>query len=80
MGEHQAITALEWNISRTDQDELAYNSHQNLAQAYESGFFDDLITPYKGLTKDNNLRPDTTLEKISQSKTCLWQKKMPIQP
>lgn len=68
MGEHQAITALEWNISRTDQDELAYNSHQNLAQAYESGFFDDLITPYKGLTKDNNLRPDTTLEKLASLK------------
>lgn len=74
MGEHQAITALEWNISRTDQDELAYNSHQNLAQAYESGFFDDLITPYKGLTKDNNLRPDTTLEKLTSLKPAFGKK------
>lgn len=74
MGEHQAITALEWNISRTDQDELAYNSHQNLTQAYESGFFDDLITPYKGLTKDNNLRPDTTLEKLASLKPAFGKK------
>ena len=74
MGEHQAITALEWNISRADQDELAYNSHQNLAQAYESGFFDDLITPYKGLTKDNNLRPDTTLEKLASLKPAFGKK------
>ena len=74
MGEHQAITALEWNISRADQDELAYNSHQNLARAYESGFFDDLITPYKGLTKDNNLRPDTTLEKLASLKPAFGKK------
>lgn len=74
MGEHQAITALEWNISRADQDELAYKSHQNLARAYESGFFDDLITPYKGLTKDNNLRPDTTLEKLASLKPAFGKK------
>lgn len=74
MGEHQAITALEWNISRADQDELAYKSHQNLARAYESGFFDDLITPYKGLIKDNNLRPDTTLEKLASLKPAFGKK------
>ncbi|MBH0085342.1 acetyl-CoA C-acetyltransferase [Psychrobacter sp. SCQQ22] len=68
MGEHQAITTLEWNISREAQDELAFNSHQNLARAYDDGFFDDLITPYKGLTRDNNLRPDTTLEKLAKLK------------
>lgn len=68
MGEHQAITALEWNISRQAQDELTLKSHQNLARAYEEGFFDDLITPYKGLTRDNNLRPDTTLEKLAALK------------
>lgn len=68
MGDHQAITALEWNISREAQDELAFNSHQNLARAYDEGFFDDLITPYKGLTRDNNLRPDTTLEKLAKLK------------
>jgi len=68
MGEHQAITALEWNISRADQDELAFNSHQNLARAYDAGFFDDLMTPYKGLSRDNNLRADTTLDKLSTLK------------
>lgn len=68
MGDHQAITALEWNISREDQDKLAFNSHKNLARAYDEGFFDDLITPYKGLTRDNNLRPDSTLEKMGKLK------------
>ena len=68
MGDHQAITALEWNISREAQDELAVKSHQNLARAYEEGFFDDLITPYKGLTRDNNLRPDSSLEKLATLK------------
>jgi|GEM_PF-3348 len=68
MGEHQAITTLEWNISREDQDKLAFNSHKNLARAYDDGFFDDLITPYKGLTRDDNLRPDSTLEKMGKLK------------
>ena len=74
MGDHQAITALEWNISREDQDELAFNSHKNLARAYDEGFFDDLITPYKGLTRDNNLRPDTTLEKLAKLKPVFGKK------
>lgn len=68
MGEHQAITALEWQISREDQDLLAFNSHQNLARAYNEGFFDDLMTPFKGLDRDNNLRADTSLEKLAQLK------------
>lgn len=66
MGEHQAITALAWGIDRVSQDELALASHQNLARAYQDGFFDDLITPYKGLTQDNNLRADTTLDKLGK--------------
>lgn len=74
MGEHQAITALEWNISRADQDKLAFDSHQNLARAYQEGFFDDLITPYKGLTQDNNLRADTTLEKLGTLKPAFGKK------
>lgn len=74
MGDHQAITALEWNISREAQDELAFNSHKNLARAYDEGFFDDLITPYKGLTRDNNLRPDTTLEKLAKLKPVFGKK------
>jgi acetyl-CoA C-acetyltransferase len=65
MGEHQALTTAQWNISREAQDELAFHSHRNLAAAYEAGFFDDLLTPYRGLAKDSNLRADTTLEKLA---------------
>jgi acetyl-CoA C-acetyltransferase len=68
MGEHAAITAGRWEISREAQDELALASHQRLAAAYDSGFFDDLITPYLGLTRDQNLRPDTSLEKLRNLK------------
>jgi acetyl-CoA C-acetyltransferase len=64
MGDHAAITAREWGIDRVTQDELALASHQRLAAAYDRGFFDDLITPYLGLSKDQNLRPDTTVEKL----------------
>jgi acetyl-CoA C-acetyltransferase len=65
MGEHQAITARQWGISREAQDELAVRSHRNLAAAYDRGFFDDLVTPYLGLTRDENLRPDTSVEKLA---------------
>lgn len=65
MGEHQAITTREWNISRQAQDEVALASHQNLAKAYDEGFFDDLITPYRGLTRDQSLRGDTSAEKLA---------------
>ena len=68
MGEHQAITAAEWAISRESQDELAAASHHNLAAAYDRGFFDDLVTPYLGVTRDQNLRPDTTVEKLARLK------------
>ncbi|MEE6271742.1 acetyl-CoA C-acetyltransferase [Georgenia sp. MJ206] len=64
MGEHQAITAARWGISREAQDELALASHQRLAAAYERGFFDDLLTPYRRLTRDQSLRADTSLEKL----------------
>lgn len=70
MGDHCQITAHEWNIPRDAQDELAYESHQKLAAAYQSGFFEDLMTPLAGLEKDNVLRPDTTLEKLSTLKPC----------
>src|SRR3954451_18639816 len=65
MGEHQAITAERWGISREAQDELAVRSHHNLAAAYERGFFDDLVTPFLGLSRDNNLRPDSSVEKLA---------------
>jgi acetyl-CoA C-acetyltransferase len=65
MGAHQAITTREWNISREAQDELAAASHRNLAAAYDRGFFDDLVTPFLGLTRDQNLRPDSSVEKLA---------------
>jgi acetyl-CoA C-acetyltransferase len=66
MGEHQAITAAEWGITRQAQDELAVLSHHNLAAAYDRGFFTDLVTPFLKLTKDQNLRPDSSVEKLAK--------------
>ncbi|GAA4259535.1 acetyl-CoA C-acetyltransferase [Dactylosporangium darangshiense] len=66
MGESAAITALEFGIGREEQDALALASHQRLAAAYERGFFDDLVTPYLGLSRDENLRPDTSLERLAK--------------
>ncbi len=68
MGEHQAITTREWGISREAQDELAVASHRNLAASYDRGFQDDLITPFLGLTRDANLRGDSTVEKLASLK------------
>ena len=68
MGDHQAITALEWGIERSAQDELAASSHQKMAKAYDEGFFDDLITPFMGLERDNNLRADSSVEKLAKLK------------
>jgi len=68
MGDHMALTAAQWGVTREDQDELALASHVNLAAAYERGFFDDLLTPYLGLTVDQNLRPGSTLEKLGSLK------------
>ncbi|MDG4821949.1 acetyl-CoA C-acetyltransferase [Asanoa sp. WMMD1127] len=66
MGDHAAITALRWNVDREAQDALALASHQRLAAAYDRGFFDDLVTPYLGLTRDQNLRADTSVEKLGK--------------
>jgi acetyl-CoA C-acetyltransferase len=68
MGDHAAITARKWGITREAQDELTVASHQNLAAAYDRGFFDDLVTPYLGLSRDQNLRPDSSLEKLAKLK------------
>ncbi|WP_436492924.1 acetyl-CoA C-acetyltransferase [Actinokineospora sp. HUAS TT18] len=68
MGAHQALTAKEWGITREAQDELAAASHQKLAAAYERGFFDDLVTPFQGLARDQNLRADSTAEKLAKLK------------
>src|SRR5690606_9870024 len=70
MGDHCQITAKEWNIPRDEQDKLAYESHTKMAKAYERGFFKDMITPFLGLERDNNLRGDTTLEKLASLKPC----------
>lgn len=68
MGEHCEMMAKEWDISREEQDAFALKSHQNLAAAYERGFMADLITPFNGLTVDNNLRPDINIEKLAKLK------------
>jgi acetyl-CoA C-acetyltransferase len=68
MGQHQARTTATWGITRDAQDELAAASHRNLATAWAGGFFDDLVTPYLGVTKDNVLRPDTSVEKLAALK------------
>lgn len=68
MGEHAAITARRWGIAREDQDLLAATSHQRLAAAYERGFLDGLVVPFRGLTRDQNLRPGSTVEKLATLK------------
>ncbi len=65
MGEHAAIMAREWGIGRQEQDELAVASHRKLAAAYDLGWLDDLVVPYLGLERDQNLRPDASLEKLA---------------
>ncbi len=66
MGEHASIMAQEWGITREEQDEVAVNSHHNLAAAYDTGFLDDLVQPYLGLERDQNLRPDSSMEKLAK--------------
>lgn len=66
MGEHCEQMVKTWNISREAQDQLALASHQNAALAYELGFFDDLVVPFKDLERDNTLRTDTSLEKLAK--------------
>lgn len=65
MGQHCEVMAKEWKISRAEQDQLAYESHKKAARAYEEGFYNDLVVPFAGLTRDNNLRPDVSLEKLA---------------
>lgn len=68
MGDHCELMAKEWNISRKAQDELAYNSHMKAAKAYEEGFYDDLIFPFHDVKRDNNMRPDSSLDKLATLK------------
>jgi acetyl-CoA C-acetyltransferase len=66
MGEHAANMAKQWGIGREEQDELAVSSHVKLAAAYDGGFQDDLVTPFLGLERDQNLRPDSSVEKLAK--------------
>jgi acetyl-CoA C-acetyltransferase len=68
MGQHCELMAQEWKISRVDQDEFAYGSHKKGAAAYDEGYMDDLIVPCAGVYRDNNLRPDISLEKLASLK------------
>jgi acetyl-CoA C-acetyltransferase len=68
MGESCERMAKTWQISRTEQDELALDSHRKAAAAYDAGFFNDLLVEFRGLKQDNNLRRDTTLAKLAQLK------------
>ena len=68
MGGHTEITAQYYGISREEQDAFALLSHQKMSKAYDEGFFDDMLTPYLGLTRDNNVRKDTSMEKLEKLK------------
>jgi len=68
MGGHTEITAQYYKISREEQDAFALQSHQKMSKAYDEGFFDDMLTPYLGLSRDNNMRKDTSIEKLVRLK------------
>ncbi len=79
MGEHCELMAAEWGIAREHQDALALRSHQNLASAFEQGFFNDLMTPFQGITRDNNLRADLSMDKLRSLRPCFDKKVRPEQ-
>ena len=68
MGESMEISAKQWGITRAAQDELALASHRNAAQAYADGFYSDLVVAHAGVERDNNVRADTSLEKLGRLK------------
>ena len=70
MGEHAELMAQEWDISRAEQDQFALESHRKAAEAYRSGYMDDLVVPFSGVYRDNNIRADATLEKLATLKTA----------
>lgn len=65
MGESCELMAKRWGITRAAQDELAFESHRHAAAAWTDGFFDDLVVPFAGLQRDDNVRPDTSIEKLA---------------
>lgn len=70
MGQSCEQMAQQWEIKRIDQDQLAFNSHQNAEKAYSEGFYNDLVVPCAGIEKDNIVRSNTTLEKLASLRTC----------
>ncbi len=70
MGQHAEETAKEWRVGRAEQDELAAASHRNATAAWKAGFFEDLVVPFNDLRHDNNVRPDTSLEKLATLRTA----------
>jgi acetyl-CoA C-acetyltransferase len=68
MGDHCELMAREWGVTRVEQDLLAYESHRKAAAAYDAGFFADLVVPFRGIERDNILRPDTSPEKLATLK------------
>ena len=68
MGQSNEITAKEWDVQREHQDQLALASHMKAAAAYDEGFYDDLVVPYMDIEEDNNIRRDTTFEKLQKLK------------
>ena len=65
MGQHCELMAREWQVSREEQDQLTLDSHLRAAAGYDSGFFDDLVMPHEGMNRDNNIRPDSSLQKLA---------------
>jgi acetyl-CoA C-acetyltransferase len=70
MGQHAEMMAQEWRIGRVEQDQLAFASHRKAAEAYRSGYMDDLVVPFAGAFRDNNIREDISLEKMATLKTA----------
>lgn len=70
MGQHAELMAQEWKITRAEQDQLAFESHKKAAEAYRSGYMDDLIVPFAGVFRDNNLREDISLDKMATLKNA----------
>lgn len=68
MGQSTELTAKQWSISRKDQDQLALESHQKAARAYDEGFYKDLVMPWQGVSEDNNIRRDSSLERLGKLK------------
>jgi acetyl-CoA C-acetyltransferase len=70
MGNHTELMAQQWGITRADQDQLALESHRKAAAAYASGYMDDLVVPFAGVFRDNNMRADASIEKLAALKTA----------